>query len=124
MVKDDGVFAGWASTFGNVDLGNDVVTDSAFTHIEDGTEFPLLDHHKQDAPLGLFRVTKDSAGLSVRGQLNLEVQRAREVRSLMKQGALTGLSIGYQVKDSYKDRPGSVTSRKLDLLEVSRARSR
>jgi phage head maturation protease len=52
----------------------------------------LLDHHKQDSPLGLFTVSKDSTGLRVRGQLNLDVQRAREVRSLMKQGALTGLA--------------------------------
>lgn len=117
-VKDDGIFAGYGSTSGNVDLGNDVVTKTAWDSLCDGTEFPALDHHKQDSPLGLITVFKDSTGLRVRGQLNLDVQRAREVRSLMKQGALTGLSIGYQVRDSYKA-GGIRYLTKLDLLEVS-----
>jgi hypothetical protein len=30
-VKDDGIFSGYGSTFGNVDLGQDVVAGSAFT---------------------------------------------------------------------------------------------
>src|SRR3954470_21162602 len=95
------MFHGYGATFGNVDLGQDVVVAGAFT-MADGTQYPLLDHHKQDAPIGLFTVSTDDRGLRVRGQLNLKVQRAREVRSLMKQGALTGLSIGYQVKDGYR----------------------
>lgn len=68
--------------------------------------------------MGFSGVSKESSGLRVQGQLNLEVQRAREVRALMKQGALTGLSIGYQVKDSYKE-AGVRYLTKLDLLEVS-----
>jgi Escherichia/Staphylococcus phage prohead protease len=116
-VKDDGMFDGYGATTGNVDLGNDVIVQGAFD-MPDGTDYSLLDHHKQDAPLGLFTVRKDSTGLRVKGQLNLEVQRAREVRALMKQGALTGLSIGYQVKDSYKQ-GGIRYLTKLELLEVS-----
>jgi HK97 family phage prohead protease len=116
-MKDDGRFTGYASTFSNVDLGSDVVVEGAFS-MPDGSEFPFLDHHQQSSPVGLLAVSKDSRGLRVTGQLNLEVQRAREIRSLMKQGALTGLSIGYEVKDSYR-KGGVRYLTSIALLEVS-----
>lgn len=116
-VRNDGRFTGYASTYGNVDLGGDIVVDGAFA-MPDDSEFPLLDHHQHSAPVGLLSVTKDSRGLRVAGQLNLEVQRGREIRSLMRQGAMTGLSIGYEVKDSYR-KEGVRYLTKIALLEVS-----
>jgi hypothetical protein len=47
---------------------------------------------------------EDSHGLYVEGKINLETQRGREARSLLQQGALKGLSIGYDVvKDTISE---------------------
>lgn len=38
----------------------------------------------------------EADGLKVRGKLNLEVQRAREVRAMLIAGDVSGLSIGFR----------------------------
>jgi hypothetical protein len=54
----------------------------------------------------------------VKGELNLEVSRGREVYSLAKQGAVTGLSIGYQaVKYELREDAGQMWPTRL-LKEV------
>jgi len=67
---------------------------------------------------------EDDYGLKVkRGELNLEVQRARELRSLIMQGAVDGLSIGYQtIKSEYEKGGDGQTIRvllEIKLWEVS-----
>jgi uncharacterized protein len=56
----------------------------------------------------------------VRGRLNLEVARARELLSLMREGAVDGLSIGYRAERVAP--PGKGGIRRLlqvDLWEIS-----
>lgn len=99
-VDEAGLFEGYASTFGNEDLGGDVVMPGAFRKtIVERPEVPILwSHDPYELPLGKsVEMREDDRGLYVRGQLNMETQRGREVRALMQQGALKGLSIGYQV---------------------------
>jgi HK97 family phage prohead protease len=57
--------------------------------------YSLLWSHQPTEVLGGITPTEDGKGLPVIGQLNLEVQSAREKRALMKQGVIRGLSIGY-----------------------------
>ena len=45
--------------------------------------------------------------------------RAREVRALVRSGAVTGLSIGYVTKKATARAGGGRTIKSLDLLEVS-----
>src|SRR5205823_3385408 len=102
---DAGQFSGYAAVFGNVDLGNDVIEPGAFRKsIQDRPSVPILWQHNPDEPIGISRyMTEDGRGLKVEGQLAMEVQRAREVHSLMKMGAIKGLSIGYSaVKKTFK----------------------
>src|ERR1041385_8651826 len=116
---DQGTFEGYASTFGNEDLGGDVVVQGAFSKtIADNPKRPLLWNHNSDEPIGMTTAAEDTAGLSVKGVLNLDVQRARETYSLMKQGAVKGLSIGYDpVRKDHKD--GVRYLKELKLYEVS-----
>ncbi len=103
-VSDNGQFQGYAATFGNVDLGNDVVEPGAFEQsLRDngGGKIPILDHHNPAQQIGWnLEAREDSIGLFVRGQLDLNVQAARERHSLMKLamqvGGRSGLSIGFQ----------------------------
>lgn len=110
-----GTFTGYASIFGAVDSYGDVVERGAFKRtIKNSEQFPLLWSHSVESPIGIIKAKEDQTGLKVEGQLNLDVQRAKEIRSLMKQGAVQGLSIGYQV---IKDEIGEVDKAPVRFLK-------
>lgn len=102
-VSDDGTFEGYASVFGNKDLGGDIVVAGAFDvwlgeWRTSGMVIPILFNHSSSWVLGKFlEFRADDKGLWVKGQLNLDTVEGKEKRSLLKQGALSGLSIGYEI---------------------------
>ena len=53
-INDAGEFCGYASTFGSIDLGGDVVEKGAYkkTLIESNGRFPILDHHDPTRQIG------------------------------------------------------------------------
>lgn len=126
-VDDKGTIRGYASTFGNVDLGLDVVDKGAFKRsIKAGTKWPILKQHNPDMLLGFnSRGDEDEHGLYVEGKLNLDVQAAREQYSLAKQaleeGASFGLSIGYMTIKAEPDRTNPMIRhlKELKLFEYS-----
>jgi HK97 family phage prohead protease len=81
----------------------------------------MLWQHRQAEPIGIYTsMEEDAVGLKVVGQLALKTTRGAEAYELMKMGALSGLSIGYVVRDDSWDRlTGVRTLKKLDLYEVS-----
>ena len=123
-VDAEGVFEGYASLFGALDLGGDVVMPGAFG---DGLRnlgaggVKMLWQHEPGQPLGIWTsLIEDSRGLKVRGKLNLNVARARETLALMRDGAIDGLSIGYRTRRAVKDaRSGVRRLYALDLIEIS-----
>lgn len=96
-VTDQGQFEGYAAAFGNEDLGGDIITQGAFSKtIQENQKVPILWGHSTREVIGVNQqMSEDSKGLKVTGQLAMDVQRAREAHSLMKMGAVKGLSIGY-----------------------------
>jgi hypothetical protein len=96
--EDTGVFTGYASVFNGVDSYGDTVLPGAFKKtLKLHKNFPLTWTHDQREPLGVVYLEEDDKGLKVsRGEMNMDVQSAREKRSLAKQGAITGLSIGFR----------------------------
>jgi HK97 family phage prohead protease len=118
---DKGAFKGYASIFDAVDSYGDVVMRGAFRKtLSDKKQFPLLWSHDISRPIGVISAKEDKTGLKVEGQLNLDVQLAREIRSLMKQGAVRGLSIGYQtVKDEQDTDRKARLLREINLWEIS-----
>ncbi|MCR4331213.1 MAG: HK97 family phage prohead protease, partial [Sulfuricaulis sp.] len=96
---DSGSFEGYASIFGNVDLGGDVIERGAFKEIVKGRNgmVKILNQHSSRDPIGVAEVKQDDKGLSFKGQLILEAASARSAYALMKGGALDGMSIGYDV---------------------------
>ncbi len=112
-IGDNGTFTGFAST-PTVDRYADVIEVGALAW---GATVPMLLSH--DQPIGVFtRLEHTADGLLCDGQINLDVQAGREAYSLLKQGALTGLSVGIIVKDrNVVDSVRHITS--AELLEIS-----
>ena len=100
-VNQDGLFSGYASVFEEIDSYRDIVKRGAFEKTLADTEskgraVPILWQHDDSKPIGVYTSLKeDERGLYVEGQLNMDVQQAREALSLLKQKALSGISIGY-----------------------------
>lgn len=114
-----GLFTGYASVFGAIDSYGDVVEKGAFKKsIKERNPLPMLWSHSVDEPIGIINVKEDPTGLKAEGHLNLDVPRAVWVRSLMKQGAVTGLSIGYETLKSEPGTVGKTNVRRLQELRL------
>jgi HK97 family phage prohead protease len=119
-----GEFEGYASLFSVADGAGDVVAPGAFARSlrhRGPDRVRMLYQHDAGEPLGVWEtIVEDNKGLYVRGRLNLDVERARDVGSLIRQGALNGLSIGFRAIRARRDK---VTGRRLlneiDLWEIS-----
>lgn len=126
-IAEDGTFTGYGSVFGVVDSYREVVAKGAFKQsLRDlkakGRPVPVLWQHRSDQPLGVYKsLSEDENGLLVTGQLLKDsVERAAEAYALMKAGAVSGLSIGYYVReDSYDEKERIRTLKRVDLVEVS-----
>lgn len=120
-LDERGSFKGYASIFGALDSYNDVVEPGAFRKtLRENRQFPMLWSHDTDQPLGVIRGEEDEKGLRVEGSFNMDVQKAVEIRSLVKQGAVNGLSIGYEtVKEQPDKQTGARRLKEINLWEVS-----
>ena len=122
-VDASGVFEGYASLFGVVDLGRDVVMPGAFRETiarRGASGVKMLWQHRAAEPIGAWlAIEEDARGLKVTGRLNLAVAKAREVLALMREGAVDGLSIGFRAERSQRDANGLRRLKKIDLWEIS-----
>jgi uncharacterized protein len=119
-----GVFAGYASLFGVPDAAGDVVMAGAFAASlarRGVAGVRMLFHHDATRPIGTWlELREDARGLYVRGRLTPDVQQAEELASLLQNGAIDGLSIGFRAVLATRDR--ATRQRRLirvDLWEIS-----
>lgn len=124
--NDAGVFAGYGAVFGNVDLGRDVIQKGAFTETlgewrAKGRMPKMLWHHNMRQPIGVWTdMNEDDYGLFVRGRFTKGVQAAEDVRLLLADDAIDGLSVGYDTIEDEYDRDLNVRKlQKVKLWEVS-----
>ena len=123
-VAEDGVFEGYASLFNREDMGGDIVLPGAFRDSlarRGPAGIKLLFQHNPSEPIGIWQsLREDARGLQVRGRLMLDIARGREIFSLMRAGAIDGLSIGFRAVKSRRDRATGVRRlEKVDLWEIS-----
>lgn len=123
-LTEAGAFSGYASLFGEVDLGKDRVERGAFLKSlarKGAAGIRMLFQHDPAEPIGAWRlIREDSRGLYVEGVLSDGVARAREVYQLMKSRALDGLSIGFQTVRAKSDaKTGIRHILEADLWEIS-----
>ena len=121
----EGIMTFYASVFGNVDSYGDIMQRGAFAKaIErwkmDGKYPKVVWNHDWMEPLGkAIGMEEDEFGLKMTVEFNMEVQRAREVWALYKQGALTDFSFGYSVTADDYDNEGHRLIKDVRLYEVS-----
>lgn len=123
-VNDEGVFSGYASLFGAVDLSRDMVVAGAFAKSlanRKASGIRMLFQHDPAEPVGSWSVIcEDKTGLYVEGKLSKSVARARELLELMRDGAIDGLSIGFRtVRSRTEAKTGIRHIHEADLWEIS-----
>lgn len=118
-VDDTGEVTGLAWPFGSADRVGDEIQRGAFSKTL--PPLPMLASHSDHDTIGTWtEITETDEGLTVRGRLLVgEVARAREVRALIKAGALRGLSIGFATRKALPRKGGGRTITDLELLEIS-----
>jgi HK97 family phage prohead protease len=121
-IDHKGCFEGYAGLFDRKDMSGDIIERGAFAaslRKRGAAGVRMLFQHDAAEPIGRWEeLREDRRGLFVRGRLNLDVARAREVLSLMREGALDGLSIGFRTIRSRKGR-GVRHLLEIDLWEIS-----
>lgn len=119
-----GEFQGYGSIFGNVDLGGDVVMPGAFKstlkEFQDKGALPVMlyGHDANQIPGKWTSMSEDSNGLAVKGEL-APTSLGNDVHTLLKMGAINGLSIGYMPNDFSFDKNGVRMLHDVKLFEIS-----
>lgn len=122
LAGDSGAIEGYASVFGNVDRGGDVILPGAFQKFSKTRDDKvlLLYQHDPRSPIGKADVAQDSTGLHFKARLVLSDPTAKRAYNHMKEGLLDGMSIGYDVLPGgakYKDDRRELTA--IHLHEIS-----
>lgn len=119
-LRDAWSFAGYASTFGNVDEGGDVVMRGAFSDTLKLRPKPkLLWAHNQTEPLGVVQsLREDEKGLYGEWKIS-RTSRGQDAYTLLKDGAVDSMSIGYIPMDFEFTDDGIRKLHAVELLEVS-----
>lgn len=121
------VIEGYASTFGNVDRGYDMVMPGAFANSisefkRGEKQVPVLYQHNMRNPIGRIReMREDNKGLYIKAAMPLDMMQVREeIAPLMRDNVLNAMSIGY-FTDRYEkdDVEGIRKLLEIDLYEVS-----
>lgn len=94
-LSEDGEIEGLAIGFNNVDHGGDMVLPGA-VNLNGKSRIPMLMYHDQKRPAGVWTDFKEvSDGLLIKGRLSMSTRYGKEAHGLVKDGAIGGLSMGY-----------------------------
>lgn len=123
-----GILKGHASVFGNVDLGGDVVLPGAFRKTladwaRSKRRIPLLIDHKMstDGLVGsLDYAREDAVGLDIGARFS-SIQKAQDIRTLMREGHLDGLSFTYDPVKAHRGMKGDQQVRFLEEMRLFEA---
>ena len=98
-LNDSGRIEGLLAGFGDVDHGGDKLLPGCLTKslATRTTPLPMLLFHDMKRPIGAWKEWQErSEGLYVKGSLTLSTRDGQEAHALARDGALTGLSIGWK----------------------------
>ncbi|MEM8576229.1 MAG: HK97 family phage prohead protease [Pseudomonadota bacterium] len=120
-VENGTEISGYASLFGAVDQGGDIVGKGAYAaSLARGGAVKMLWQHDPAQPIGVWdEVREDAKGLWVKGRLLDSVAKGREAAALIAAGAIDGLSIGYRTVRAAKNERGERVLAEVELWEVS-----
>jgi len=120
--KDDKffIFEGLASTFGNIDLVDDVVDKGAFVNSLVGRMPKVLWQHDTAEPIGMpEQIMETEQGLFIRARLPKDDTFVTgRVIPQLRVGSISSMSIGFTVKD-FDVEEGIRHLKEIDLFEIS-----
>ena len=118
VTDDTGAISGIAWKYNEPDRVGDMIAPGTLTKAR--FPIPMLAFHDMNDPVGTWDAGEDRDGaFHVKGRLQIEdVERAREVRALVRSGAIKGLSVGF-ITGKAESRKGGRLIKSLDLLEIS-----
>lgn len=123
-----GLFEGYASMFDGVDAYGDTIVKGAYAETLQNRTRPVamfFNHisRRPDMPakIGVYEdMEEDDYGLKVKGRLTVGHPTADAVLASMKNGTISGLSIGYIVPAGGAEKRDNIRLlKKIDLIEVS-----
>lgn len=119
MADDAGSISGIAWNFKSGDRIGDWINPGAFKGVK--LPIPMLFGHDMNDPIGTWDTSVEKSGaLHVTGKLLVDdIPRAREVRALVKSGAVRGISMGFAIGKAVARAGGGRTIQSLELLEMS-----
>lgn len=119
--NEEGVFYGYASTFGNMDNVNDIVEHGAFSESLRRREPKVLWQHDMSKPVGkVLEAREDAKGLFVRVKIAKNTTLGNDAFELIKEGIIKSLSIGFRVeKYEIDEEKGCRRIKKCELFEFS-----
>lgn len=92
-------FSGYGATFGNLDRGGDIIKSGAFTTTLKEFAPKFCYQHDMQDPIGVFtEIKEDSKGLFVRGKMRKNFEKTKWIASLIEDGAIDSMSIGFSIK--------------------------
>lgn len=117
---DHVTLSGYASVFNCVDSHNDVVLKGAFSKSPSSRNIKFLWQHDSTQPIGVVNsIREDDYGLYAEVTVNSQTQQGREAIALVGQGAINGLSIGFNIVEASFNTKGQREITSLDLWEIS-----
>lgn len=114
-------FQGYASTYGNVDRGSDIMIAGCFDESLKSLRPDLRWQHKWDDVIGIFdEVRSDDLGLYVKGKMpKADSLVSGRVIPQMEVGSVRHMSIGFWAQEADYDDDGIRRIRKALLVEIS-----
>jgi len=115
-------FEGYASTFNNIDHGDDVVIRGAFANsLAKNSQVPILWQHQISEPVGIsVQLYEDDKGLFIKGNLPKEdTLVSGRIIPQMKVGSIKEMSIGFFTKNFDMVKDGVRLLKEIELFEVS-----
>ena len=118
-LDEAGYIEGIAAAYGNVDFGNDrIMPGAARKSLEGKSSLPMLLFHDHSRPVGKWaKMTDTDTGLLVEGKISIKTRDGGEAYELVKDGALSGISIGFRNAKGQMNGP----IREIKSLEVHEA---
>lgn len=115
-------FEGYASTFNNVDHGDDIVIRGAFSNsLTKNSQVPILWQHQMSEVIGVsVQLYEDDKGLFIKGNLPKDdTLVSGRIIPQMKVGSIKEMSIGFFTKNYDRAKDGIRLLKEIDLFEVS-----
>lgn len=114
---DDFLVSGYGAIFEKVDRGNDIILKTAFANLTNSIK--MLWQHNPNEVIGKWdTIAVDDVGLKVTGKF-ADTPKGNEIRQLVKEKCIDGLSIGYRTLDHSYNEDGQRLLKEIELWEVS-----